>query len=170
MTPYLRQKRLTGTRHHVSLDLQPYTCLDATCKGSITPFATRTEWSTHLALDHAMSPEWKSIKCPLCAENTRNGCIAITNHLAKHLEEISLSAVPIGVGSDDKTETDDADRPGGSRRSDIPLPLRPPRSGLIRKAKKTVVIHTCDRCRPSKVRKTPHRAPFPPFSGILFLF
>ena len=44
-----------------------------------------------------MGPDWESIKCVLCSEATGQGKRAITRHLATHLEEISLSALPSGI-------------------------------------------------------------------------
>ena len=55
-----------------------------------------------------MEPEWNSVKCVLCAEDTGGGKSALTTHLAKHLEEISLSALPAGVGSYAPSEQGDA--------------------------------------------------------------
>jgi hypothetical protein len=61
----------------------------------------------HLAEDHwhAMSPEWKSIKCSLCGESTGEGQPAITTHLARGK---SLSALPADVESDDESGTEAA--------------------------------------------------------------
>ncbi len=59
-----------------------------------------------------MGPDWKSINCVLCSEVTGPGKRAITRHLATHLEEISLSALPSGVDPESEsavgvTDTDD---------------------------------------------------------------
>ena len=95
-------------RRHIYLDLQPYMCLDMQCPYSNTPFSTRGRWVSHLGLDHDMEPEWNSVKCVLCAEDTGGGKSALTTHLAKHLEEISLSALPTCVGSHAPSEQGDA--------------------------------------------------------------
>ncbi len=87
-------------RRHVYLDLQPYVCLDMSCPYSHKAFENREKWVSHLALDHEMEPRWKSITCLLCKEHTGDGKLAVTRHLSKHLEEISLSALPSGVDSD----------------------------------------------------------------------
>lgn len=47
-----------------------------------------------------MEPKWDSMKCPLCKEETGSGKSAVTRHFSKHLEEISLSALPIEIDSD----------------------------------------------------------------------
>ncbi|PNP58924.1 hypothetical protein THARTR1_01172 [Trichoderma harzianum] len=51
-----------------------------------------------------MGPQWASSECPLCREETGHGKIAITKHLSKHLEEISLSALPVEVDPDAESE------------------------------------------------------------------
>lgn len=95
--------RLT-IRQHIYLDLQPYMCLDLSCPYSSSTFESRDKWISHLALDHEMEPKWASAECPLCREETGNGKIAITKHLSKHLEEVSLSALPVEVDSDAESE------------------------------------------------------------------
>ncbi|KAL7910275.1 hypothetical protein GGI35DRAFT_361234 [Trichoderma velutinum] len=91
-------------KQHIYLDLRPYMCLDLSCPYSNSTFENRDNWLSHLALDHEMGPEWVSTECPLCKEETGNGKIAITKHLSKHLEEISLSALPVEVDSDAESE------------------------------------------------------------------
>lgn len=44
-----------------------------------------------------MEPKWDSIKCPLCKEDTGSGKMAVTEHVATHLEGISLLALPAEV-------------------------------------------------------------------------
>lgn len=79
-------------------------CLDLSCPYSSSTFESRDKWISHLALDHEMEPKWASAECPLCREETGNGKIAITKHLSKHLEEVSLSALPVEVDSDAESE------------------------------------------------------------------
>lgn len=74
-------------------------CLEMPCPYSSTTFEGREKWISHLALDHEMEPKWDSAKCLLCKEETGSGKMAITRHLSKHLEEISLSALPVEIGS-----------------------------------------------------------------------
>jgi hypothetical protein len=47
-----------------------------------------------------MEPNWDSLKCSLCKEETGSGKSAVTRHYSKHLEEISLSALPIEANPD----------------------------------------------------------------------
>ncbi|KAK4223486.1 hypothetical protein QBC38DRAFT_372996, partial [Podospora fimiseda] len=92
-------------KKHIFGDLLPYICLDIECSHSKTTFASREQWISHLALDHGMAPKWEGIQCFLCTEETGQGKIAVIQHLARHLEEISLSALPTGIDSDTASET-----------------------------------------------------------------
>ncbi|KAI0008187.1 hypothetical protein F4779DRAFT_588198 [Xylariaceae sp. FL0662B] len=100
-------------KRHLYLDLQPYVCLDTSCSNAI--FDTRNDWIAHLALDHGLEPLWPTIECPLCLESTGEGKVAIISHLANHLEEISLSALPshpddeLSEGSSMPTSSHDSD-------------------------------------------------------------
>ncbi|KAK4445571.1 hypothetical protein QBC34DRAFT_332950, partial [Podospora aff. communis PSN243] len=114
-------------KRHIYLDLQPYTCLIEGCVCGDTSFATREHWISHLASDHAMEPEWTSIKCRLCTQDTGSGKGTVTLHLAKHLEEISLSALPAGVDSntpsdEGASEATDGELPNASNVSNSGLP------------------------------------------------
>ncbi|PTB64677.1 hypothetical protein BBK36DRAFT_21428 [Trichoderma citrinoviride] len=94
----------SGWKRHIYLDLQPYMCLDMSCPHSSNTFESREKWIAHLALDHEMAPHWESIHCALCKEQTGRGKMAVTMHFAKHLEEISLSALPIDMASNAASE------------------------------------------------------------------
>jgi hypothetical protein len=37
-----------------------------------------------------MEPEWNSIKCPLCTNDTGDGKAALTSHLEKHFADMLL--------------------------------------------------------------------------------
>ncbi len=109
-----RSVRIThnsGWKRHLYLDLQPYLCLEGQC--SEYRFGTRAAWVAHLALDHRCEPAWDAITCPLCLETTEKGKIAVTTHLARHLEEISLSALPAYPDEDDD-EAFETDSDGSS--------------------------------------------------------
>jgi hypothetical protein len=74
----------------------------------MSSFRNRNDWVSHLALEH-YEPDWESITCPLCFETVEQGKIATTRHLASHLEEISLSALPSNPDedvSDDDSEVE----------------------------------------------------------------
>lgn len=76
-------------------------CLDVSCSHSGTTFEDREKWISHLAFDHGMEPKWDSIECPFCKHVTGSGKSAVTKHFAEHLEEISLSALPVQVYSNE---------------------------------------------------------------------
>jgi hypothetical protein len=56
-----------------------------------------------------MEPGWEQIKCPLCGDEAGPGKIAITTHLGRHLEEISLSALPAALDSETNSEASGSD-------------------------------------------------------------
>lgn len=97
-----RSVRITNNsswKLHLYQDLKPYLCLEPQC--AELGFSTRVDWVAHLALDHGYHPFWDAIACPLCFETTERGNQAVTTHLARHLEEISLSALPAYPDEDD---------------------------------------------------------------------
>ncbi|RKK62106.1 hypothetical protein BFJ69_g17053 [Fusarium oxysporum] len=93
-------------KRHLYSDLQPYLCLETEC--DMSSFRNRNDWVSHLALEH-YEPDWKSITCPLCFEITEQGKVAITRHLAGHLEETSLSALPSNPGEDASDASSEAE-------------------------------------------------------------
>ncbi|KAL6362578.1 hypothetical protein LRP88_03869 [Fusarium phalaenopsidis] len=96
-------------KRHLYIDLQPYVCLDTSCQRSDSTFSNRANWLQHMALDHGMEPNWQQIKCPLCGDEAGPGKIAITTHLGRHLEEISLSALPVAPDSETNSEASESD-------------------------------------------------------------
>ena len=81
-------------RRHVRDDLQPYVCTISRCPHALAPFPTRQEWAQHLILEYNLASPIKEFMCPLCQEAIGSEQPAIIDHLAPHLEEISLAAVP----------------------------------------------------------------------------
>ncbi|KAF4474657.1 Ankyrin repeat [Fusarium agapanthi] len=109
-------------KRHLYSDLQPYLCLKTECDKS--SFRSRNDWVSHLALEH-YEPDWKSITCPLCFEIAEQGKVAITRHLAIHLEEISLSALPANPDEEASDASSDAESmSNGSRYSTDIISLR----------------------------------------------
>ena len=100
---------LITNRRHLIQDLCPYTCIVETCKFSSTPFQSRKVWVEHINLEHPDCDLLVASVCPLCSKSLpdeKNGLFA---DLAKHLEEISLSALPQDVESEaSDSEHDDA--------------------------------------------------------------
>ncbi|KAH7176760.1 hypothetical protein EDB81DRAFT_49877 [Dactylonectria macrodidyma] len=87
----VRVSNNSAWKRHLYSDLQPYICLEPDC--DMRTFRNRSDWTLHLQEEH-YHPDWKPIKCPLCLETTEEGETVITRHLAGHLEEMSLSALP----------------------------------------------------------------------------
>ncbi|KAJ4392154.1 hypothetical protein N0V93_005777 [Gnomoniopsis smithogilvyi] len=88
-------------KKHIFADLQPWICLEVECPIVCKTFPTRKDWVSHLALDHGLEPDWASIKCPLCRQDTGSGKVSITTHISTHLEEISLATLPIDSDFDE---------------------------------------------------------------------
>ncbi len=98
---WVRITKNSRWKHHLYLDLEPYICLEPQCSDH-RRFLTRTAWMAHLALQHGYDDlGWNAITCPLCFETTGKGKSTVTAHLARHLEEISLSALPAYPDEDD---------------------------------------------------------------------
>jgi hypothetical protein len=68
------------------------------------PFKNRKEWTEHIGLDHEMAPEWRNMPCPICQEQTGGGRKACSIHIATHLEEIALAALPTDLEVGDESD------------------------------------------------------------------
>jgi hypothetical protein len=97
-------------KKHVYGDLQPWICLEGDCHLGTDTFPTRNDWINHLALDHGMDPEWRIIQCPLCRVEIGPGKLSVTGHMSDHLEEVSLSALPVDCDFEEDFEGSDYDR------------------------------------------------------------
>jgi hypothetical protein len=53
-----------------------------------------------------MAPQWKSIACPLCKAETGGGRGSCSLHIATHLEEIALAAIPAACGTTDESDSE----------------------------------------------------------------
>ncbi|KAL6399967.1 hypothetical protein AUP68_17377 [Ilyonectria robusta] len=134
-------------KRHLYSDLQPYLCLETKC--GMLAFRNRKEWSTHLALEH-YEPDWEPETCPLCFETTGQGQIAITRHLAGHLEEISLSALPTNADEEDDEASSKASL-DSSQHHDPGADADSNMHSIIEMRK----IGACIRCRRRRIRCTP---------------
>ncbi|KAM9878516.1 hypothetical protein VDGL01_07368 [Verticillium dahliae] len=81
-------------KKHLYLDLKPWVCHDISCAYGDKPFPNRREWVHHLAQHHDFEVSTESINCPLCHEKMPEDKLKVIAHLAAHLEEISLAALP----------------------------------------------------------------------------
>lgn len=68
---------------------------------SSVPFPDKNSWKHHLDLEHEFADLSKSFACPLCQEELNGGKLA---HMARHLEELSLTILPANVESDEDSE------------------------------------------------------------------
>lgn len=94
----VRGKSLTITsnsvwKRHLFADLQPYLCLETNCSLGNRSFQSRGDWISHLSLNHGFNGGCKGFDCQLCYERIADGKLAVTNHLSRHLEEISLAVI-----------------------------------------------------------------------------
>ncbi|KAH6631005.1 hypothetical protein B0J18DRAFT_117931 [Chaetomium sp. MPI-SDFR-AT-0129] len=110
-----RKCRLPGAncklfwKKHVLSDLQPYICFFKTCPCNTVPFRSRASWMQHLDLQHGFAEASETFKCPLCQEHTSGG----KAHMARHLEEISLTIIPANAGTDESSdEKEEVKKPG----------------------------------------------------------
>ncbi|KAK1759052.1 hypothetical protein QBC47DRAFT_97977 [Echria macrotheca] len=93
----IRATTTTSWKSHLMSDLKPYICLEEDCNQF--GFDTREDWVSHLHLDHSYSYVADMVACPLCCEQLRH--FSYIFHLGRHLEEISLSALPANANEDD---------------------------------------------------------------------
>ncbi|EON64584.1 hypothetical protein W97_03817 [Coniosporium apollinis CBS 100218] len=97
--------RSDNARKHIYQDLKPYVCFYPRCAYNVTPFENRELWVDHLRLEHSLVSTDAPFECVLCPQVHTTGRGAISTHLARHMEEISLAALPRGtdseVGSED---------------------------------------------------------------------
>ncbi len=91
-------------RKHVLFDLQPYVCVVTHCAFSGNPFTDRRAWSHHLDLEHGFDDPLKNLECPLCLEHLVGH--EKLPHLARHLEEISLTILPANAEESDDNRSD----------------------------------------------------------------
>ncbi|OTA79296.1 hypothetical protein M434DRAFT_38354 [Hypoxylon sp. CO27-5] len=112
----IRKLDMKTWKRHLLADLQPWVCCQTSCPCSHTPFETREEWVEHLRKGHSAHPEWDDKTCPICADAVPGGLAAIS-HVAPHLEEISLAALP--CSPEDLAEETGSTLPANTKKSDI---------------------------------------------------
>ncbi|KAJ5781314.1 hypothetical protein N7457_006474 [Penicillium paradoxum] len=79
---------------HVFLDLSPYICVFHHCPTPQRLYESRREWYFHLQSQHSVgSDPADGISCPLCLLSVPGGK-QFQKHLACHLEELALFALP----------------------------------------------------------------------------
>ena len=111
---------ISGTRSwtkHIFKDLQPYICTFQPCSRPDKLYDSRREWFHHISTDHSRSLEESVVDskhvCSLC-KNPIASLKRLERHVARHLEELALFALP-------KNEDihDESDSKGGPDQKDI---------------------------------------------------
>lgn len=95
---------VSGTRswsRHIFNDIKPYVCISSDCRTPNRLFDSRREWFSHLATSHDIG----NFECPLCKE-ILSSLRQYERHLARHLEELALFALPRSE-MDDEIDRDD---------------------------------------------------------------
>ncbi|OJD33094.1 transcription factor c2h2 [Diplodia corticola] len=96
-------------KEHVFHDLRPYVCLVPGCQ--LETFNDRSSFGSHLVTYHANDPLVTQQQCPICHKTAFTSQPCFLLHVARHMEEIALAALPSGVESDslveDNVSTDD---------------------------------------------------------------
>ncbi|KAF4760979.1 hypothetical protein HAV15_006523 [Penicillium sp. str.  len=79
---------------HVFNDLMPYLCIFPSCPTPHRLYESRREWFSHLQSQHSISETPNvHVDCPLCLCSLPSGK-QLERHVGRHLEELSLFALP----------------------------------------------------------------------------
>lgn len=79
---------------HVFNDLMPYICVFSDCPTPHRLYESRREWYFHLQSQHSVPDESGGYSdCPLCTSSVATGQ-PFQRHVARHLEELALFALP----------------------------------------------------------------------------
>ncbi|KAI1477869.1 hypothetical protein F4774DRAFT_387977 [Daldinia eschscholtzii] len=114
----IEKRDIKSWKRHLLADLQPWVCCQTSCPCEST-FMNREEWVAHLYRGQKDHPEWDEKTCPLCQTVITEGGRAALSHVARHLEEISLAAVPCYPKDDDDHDSYDDERTGSEISSSI---------------------------------------------------
>lgn len=85
---------------HIFNDLMPYLCIFPSCPTPHRLYESRREWFSHLQSQHSIS-ETPNVDCPLCLCSLPSGK-QLERHMGRHLEELSLFALPRSEENDDE--------------------------------------------------------------------
>ncbi len=92
----------TGSwNQHIFKDIKPYVCTFPDCRTPDRLYDSRHEWSFHETTEHHR----KDLSCPLCKDTLKSSKL-YEWHVARHLEELSLFALP-RTEMDDEEHNDD---------------------------------------------------------------
>ncbi|KAB8346037.1 hypothetical protein FH972_023089 [Carpinus fangiana] len=140
-------------KFHVFSDLQSYICCRDTCDDGTISFSSRREWSLHDQRKHSDTRLAHS-DCLLCRKRIGSSGGEYDQHMGRHLESISLLALPAYHGEED--DDDDKDSSDGSEscgNNHLPKP-----ADLI-KAESTLTSESEDRSSFQRTLRQFHGAP-----------
>ena len=95
---------INGTRswtRHIFRDIQPYVCTFLDCRTPNRLYENRREWSIHISAKHPV----EGPICPLCNSNLASSK-QFESHVARHLEELALFALPRSPMDDENCQDD----------------------------------------------------------------
>ena len=126
---------ISGTRSwtkHILKDLQPYICTFPHCSRPDKLYDSRREWFDHITKVHLQgfdrhSTDRKPI-CPLCKDSMTSGK-QLERHLARHLEELALFALPPNKSTNDENDFNSSHALENDPREVVP-PASPKRKEL----------------------------------------
>ncbi|PWY95561.1 hypothetical protein BO94DRAFT_129987 [Aspergillus sclerotioniger CBS 115572] len=91
---------------HIFSDLKPYVCVLPDCQTPNHLYECRREWYAHMHDEHMTSLSVGEVsKCLLCGCEVTPGEV-LEEHLAKHLEELALFALPRANVTDEEISRD----------------------------------------------------------------
>ncbi|KAI8940618.1 hypothetical protein NX059_001890 [Plenodomus lindquistii] len=103
-------------KKHVFNDILAYACFYGECSTQNIFFEDHEAMMGHLEQHHDMDTSTSDVSCPLCIEYTTSERSALSLHLARHMEEIALSILPLSVNPDDSEV--DSETEGGIHSKD----------------------------------------------------
>ncbi|KAL8686312.1 MAG: hypothetical protein Q9218_007196 [Villophora microphyllina] len=115
---YIIETKSTKSWHrHIFTDLRPYSCVFEGCRWLDQLYSSRREWFTHVQGTHDLAEP----VCPLCKDSP-GGPKHFERHVARHLEELALFAMPREETEDeehDQTSTPDIENDHHATESDV---------------------------------------------------
>jgi hypothetical protein len=101
-------------RKHVFEDLKPYVCTIDKCEEPRILYNHSAMWAEHES-SHVVP---STAECPFCGANFQQRALAYFKHVAAHLKEVSLSALPHPADEDDGFDSEDSNNENNSSISD----------------------------------------------------
>ncbi|KAL6918829.1 hypothetical protein FSHL1_002827 [Fusarium sambucinum] len=100
-------------KKHIFSDLSPYSCTVRTCATETKLYSSTRSWVDHEAWHRPRS--WQGSECPFCYKTpSLTSARSYYKHVAEHLREISLAALPYSSDSDAESSSSDEKSEGWS--------------------------------------------------------